>query len=117
MQPNYLGGYGYNPYQTNYTSYQPKPSETIFSKVNNLDEINTFIVYPNQTAYLLFEGANRLYIKKAGQDGKYIYDDFILIKAEQENSNYVTKKEFSELQNQLQMISQTLASLTTPKGE
>lgn len=111
-------GYGYNSYmpQQNYGYQQNNLSKTIFSFVNGIDEARAFIVSPMQTAYLMDNNSSHLFIKKADNTGKYIMEDYIVTKAEQETNNYVSKTDFANLQNQISQLTQVVNTLVQPQN-
>ncbi len=111
-------GYGYNSYmsQQNYGYQQNNLSKTIFSFVNGIDEARAFIVSPMQTAYLMDNNSSHLFIKKADNMGKYIMEDYIVTKAEQETNNYVSKTDFANLQNQISQLTQVVNTLVQPQN-
>lgn len=113
----------YNPYQGNY-NYQnypqqqinmPRQSTGVFNFVNGVEEARAYIVQANQTAYLLDNNSNHLFIKKADMNGRYIMEDFILTRAEQDNAEYVKKTDFVQLQAQITSLAQAVAELNKPK--
>lgn len=113
----------YNPYQNNY-NYQnypqqqmnmPRQSTGVFAFVNGVEEARAYIVQANQTAYLLDNNSNHLFIKKADMSGRYIMEDYILTRAEQDNAEYVKKTDFAQLQAQIASLTQAVAELTKPK--
>lgn len=110
--------YGQNP---NYGGYYPQNQShynmPLFRFINGVEEARTFIVNPGQTAYLMDSNSSHLFIKKADMNGRYLLEDYIVTKAEQESTDYVSKKEFSELQGQIAALIQTVNNLNTPKGE
>ena len=113
MQPNY-----YQPYQNNYhyqqPSYQQPMQRTMFETINGINDVRTFIVQPNQIAYLLDTTSNHFYIKKADMSGRYAIEDYLLVKAEQEQNDYVKKSDFLALQNQIATLTQAIEN---KKGE
>lgn len=111
-------GYGYNPYmpQQNYGYQQNNLSKKIFDFVNGIDEARAFIVPPMQTAYLMDNSSSHLFIKKADNTGRYIMEDYIVTKAEQETNNYVSKTDFANLQNQISQLTQVVNTLVQPQN-
>lgn len=113
MQPNY-----YQPYQNNYQyqqpNYQQPMQRTMFATINGIDDVRTFIVQPNQIVYLLDTTSNHFYIKKADMSGRYAIEDYLLVKAEQEQNDYVKKSDFLALQNQIATLTQAIEN---KKGE
>lgn len=106
MQPNY-----YNPY--NY-QYQQPVQRTMFALINGIEDVRTFIVQPNQTVYLLDTTSNHFYIKKADMNGRYVIEEYLLVKAEQENDDYVKKSDFIALQTQIETLTRAFEN---KKGE
>lgn len=113
MQPNY-----YNNFQPNNYQYQPNYQQplqrTMFAMINGIEDVRTFIVQPNQTVYLLDTTSNHFYIKKADMSGRYAIEDYLLVKAEQENNDYVKKSDFLALQNQIETLTRAFEN---KKGE
>lgn len=110
----YQNGYGYTNYQQPQQMTYPRQSNTIFVFVNGIEEAKTYILSPNQTAYLLDTNSNHMFIKKADMNGRYVMESFILTKAEQENEEFVKKNDFVQLQNQINALTQAISSLTQP---
>lgn len=111
----YQNNYGYQNYQPQQQMQMPRQNNTIFVFVNGIDEARTYILSPNQTAYLLDNNSNHLFIKKADMSGRYVMEDYILTKAEQENEDFVKKSDLLQLQNQINALTQAVAGLTQPK--
>lgn len=95
MQPNYYGGYPYQP---------QRQSNISFVLVNSEAEAQAYIAYPGQTVYLLDYNNKKLTIKKSDVQGITSQEDFILSKNEQTVPEYVTKAEFEELQKQIKVL-------------
>ncbi len=112
----------YNPYP-NYQNFQPQPMQMnrqnsfLFAFVNGVEDARAYIVSANQTAYLLDNNSNHLFIKKADMSGRYIMEDYILTKAEQDNGDYVKKSDLLQLQNQINALTQAVSGLVPPKEE
>ena len=106
----------YNPYQ-NYPQQMPMPRQAtgVFAFVNGVEDARAYIVQANQTAYLLDNNSNHLFIKKADMNGRYIIEDYILTRAEQDGGDYVKKTDFIQLQAQITSLTQAVAELTKPK--
>ena len=129
MQPNYYGNnYNNYPYNNQNYGYQqnqmntPRPNNILFSLVNGIEEVRVFVVSPNQIAYLLDNNSSHLFIKKADIQGRYVIEDYILTKAEQENTEYVKASDFALLQQQIANLTNVVNNLSlnsqqTQKGE
>ena len=118
--PNAYNGYYNVPNQPNYNFQNNNLNKTIFSFVNGIDEARAFIVSPNQVAYLMDNNSSHLFIKKADQTGRYMLEDYIVTKAEQENSNFASQKEINDIKNQLATLSNAVSQLINaqqPKKE
>jgi hypothetical protein len=113
MQPNY-----YQPYQNNYQyqqpSYQQPMQRNMFALINGIEDVRTFIVQPNQIVYLLDTTSNHFYIKKADMSGRYVIEEYLLVKAEQEQNDYVKKSDFQALQAQIETLTRAFEN---KKGE
>lgn len=113
MQPNY-----YQPYQNNYQyqqpSYQQPMQRNMFELINGIEDVRTFIVQPNQIVYLLDTTLNHFYIKKADMSGRYVIEEYLLVKAEQEQNDYVKKSDFQALQAQIETLTRAFEN---KKGE
>ena len=95
MQPNYYGGYPYQPQrQTNIS----------FVLVNSEAEAQAYIAYPGQTVYLLDYNNKKLTIKKSDVQGITSQEDFSLSESKRTSTEYVTKAEFEELQKQINSL-------------
>lgn len=117
MQSYYNNPYNNYGYQ-NYQNYAPQPklnTNSIFAFVNGVEEARAFIVSPNQTVYLLDNNSSHLFIKKADMQGRYLMEDYILTKAEQENTDFVKKSDFESLQQQILALTQAVNSITSTK--
>ena len=118
-------GYGYynNMNTPNYNyqqNYQNNQNKVLFNFVNGIDEARAFIVSPNQVAYLMDNNSSHLFIKKADQTGRYMLEDYIVTKAEQENNNFASKSEIEGIKNQIATLSNAVAQLINtqqPKKE
>ena len=118
--PNAYNGYYNVPNQNNYNFQNNNLNKTIFSFVNGIDEARAFIVSPNQVAYLMDNNSSHLFIKKADQTGRYMLEDYIVTKAEQENSNFASQKEINDIKTQLATLSNAVSQLINaqqPKKE
>ena len=118
--PNAYNGYYNVPNQPNYNFQNNNLNKTIFSFVNGIDEARAFIVSPNQVAYLMDNNSSHLFIKKADQTGRYMLEDYIVTKAEQENSNFASQKEINDIKTQLATLSNAVSQLINaqqPKKE
>lgn len=113
----------YNPYQNNY-NYQnypqqqmnmPRPATGVFAFVNGVEDARAYIVQSNQTAYLLDNNSNHLFIKKADMNGRYVIEDYILTRAEQDGGDYVKKTDFVQLQSQIATLTQVVSELNKTK--
>lgn len=105
----------YNPYQNNYQYQQPQNFQrSVFVMINCADEVKTFVVQPNQIAYLLDVTSNHFYIKKADMQGRYSLEEYILVRAQQETEDYVRRSDITELQNQIASLADSIKSI---KGE
>jgi hypothetical protein len=95
MQPNFYGGYPYQPQrQTNIS----------FVLVNSEAEAQAYIAYPGQTVYLLDYNNKKLTIKKSDVQGITSQEDFVLSESKHVTPEYVTKAEFAELQKQINSL-------------
>lgn len=116
-----MQSYYNNPYQNyGYQNYTPQPkmsSNALFAFVNGVEEARAFIVSPNQIVYLLDNNSSHLFIKKADMQGRYLMEDYILTKAEQENTDFVKKSDFDALQQQILSLTQAVNGLTASKEE
>ena len=118
--PNAYNGHYNVPNQPNYNFQNNNLNKTIFSFVNGIDEARAFIVSPNQVAYLMDNNSSHLFIKKADQTGRYMLEDYIVTKAEQENSNFASQKEINDIKTQLATLSNAVSQLINaqqPKKE
>lgn len=107
MQQNY-----YNPYQNNYQYQQPQNFQrNVFVMINCPDEVKTFIVQPNQIAYLLDVTSNHFYIKKADMQGRYSLEEYVLVRAQQETEDYVKKSDILEIQNQIASLVESVKAI------
>lgn len=109
--PNAYSGYYNVSNQPNYNFQNNNLNKTIFSFVNGIDEARAFIVSPNQVAYLMDNNSSHLFIKKADQTGRYMLEDYIVTKAEQENSNFASQKEINDIKTQLATLSNAVSQL------
>lgn len=82
-------------------------SQPIVAYVNGVEGAKGYILYPNQTA-ILFDSDNKekFYLKNADANGVPTLEKYIKIKEEdvpkQEETGYVSKKEFDELKSQFE---------------
>lgn len=70
---------------SNVASNQPNYMPLTF--VNNIDEVNKFIVSPNTSVYLRSNNDNLLYIKSCDSTGKYNLETYELVKFNETNKN------------------------------
>lgn len=132
MNNNYFnngyGQYSYqqpnNPYaQNNYQQQMPRPNQSLFVLVNNDAEAQAYIVYPNQTVYLLNLKDLILTIKKADKDGLYEPEKYYLSKESKNDNtglktpNFATIDQFNDLQYQINEITQKLAKFKAKNNE
>lgn len=107
MQQNY-----YNPYQNNFQYQQPQNFQrSVFVMINCPDEVKTFIVQPNQIAYLLDTTSNHFYIKKADMQGRYSLEEFVLVQAQQDSEEYVKKSDIAEIQSQIASLVESVKAI------
>lgn len=102
---NTYGGYYQQPYtaaptQPQNNNYQGQSQQTQMNNVisnqptympltfvNNIEEVNKFIVTPNTSVYLRSNNDNLLYIKSCDSTGKYNLETYELVKANQTAKN------------------------------
>lgn len=106
----YYGG-GYYNNNNNMGAYQQPPQSQQISPytflpltfVNNVDDVNRFVVPLNQSVYLRDSNSNTLYIKSTNTQGQTSIEQFKLVRFNEENSQqgneYVTKQDFNALNN------------------
>ena len=111
MQPNYYNPYNYQYQQPN---FQQPIQRNMFALINGIEDVRTFIVQPNQSVYLLDTSSNHFYIKKADMNGRYVIEEYLLVKAEQEKDDYVKKSDFNALQTQIESL---VRAFENKKGE
>ena len=107
--------YNYNPYnygmgsyyQQPYNSMQPQqnnyqnqnqttPQQTNYiplAFINNLDEVNKFIVSPNASVYLRDNNSNKLFIKSCDSTGKYNLKTYELVEMDANGQNKANEQQ------------------------
>lgn len=101
----YQQPYGATPTQSQSNNYQPQNQQTQIGStisnqptympltfVNNIEEVNKFIVSPNTSVYLRSNSDNLLYIKSCDSTGKYNLETYELVKANETTKNQVATK-------------------------
>jgi hypothetical protein len=101
----------------------PRPNQSLFVLVNNDAEAQAYIVYPNQTVYLLNLKDLILTIKKADKDGLYEPEKYYLSRESKNDNtdlktpNFATIDQFNDLQYQINEITQKLAKFKAKNNE
>ncbi len=135
---NYYGNYGYpyNNYQMPY--YNAGSSNNIMQKnmpnvnqpnyyvgnakefdyVNGVEEAKNYILAPNQTVYLKDKQSNLFFEKKADEQGRYTIKAYELKEVNQNKDNdYVTKSDFTTLEEKINRLSALLENKKDLDGE
>lgn len=90
--------------------------------VNGLEGTNEIIVFPNQSVYLKDSNSNMLYIKQADAQGRYslkAYDlkEVSLNEIGKPIDNGITKEDFKELTNHVNLLTQKIESILKTKED
>jgi hypothetical protein len=122
------GGYGgYGSYQT-YQAPQQQPQTTYIplTFVNGIDGVNKHILAPNTSVYLRDSDSNRLYIKTCDSTGRCDIKCYELVETSPNSLNkqqkdmsseFISKKEFEELQNKIEGLEKRISELGVANNE
>lgn len=96
MQPNY-NFYGYNPYQQ---PQQYQSNQLIV--VNNLEEVQQYIVHSNRPIYFKVNGEKQLFVeKKVDINGNVVTDIFELTKYNNSKIEFATLNDIEILKQEI----------------
>jgi hypothetical protein len=119
------GGYGgYGSYQA--PQQQPQTTYIPLTFVNGIDGVNKHILAPNTSVYLRDSDSNRLYIKTCDSTGRCDIKCYELVETSPNSLNkqqkdmsseFISKKEFEELQNKIEGLEKRISELGVVNNE
>lgn len=81
---------------------QPMVNQIPFTIVDNINDVRSYLVQPNQVVYIKLRNANVIYEKSANSQGEYSLNEYIKAEPKEEPKvEYVSMESFKALEDRL----------------
>lgn len=112
--PNYYPNYPFQQYQPQQSYFPMQPQNTINSSVTwvgSRSEAESYLVGANNAVTMWDSNGEYVYMKKTDASGRPEFHAYKLLEEGAETPNYVTKDDFTKLENRINSLSDKIKAL------